>query len=195
MMRTMTSIVAVVAALTPGVASAAAGAHGEWTFAIEGWYLIDFVVFLALLIWGVRGPAKRFLKARHDRIKADLAEAERQQKKAAIDLADFQKLLAGLDAEVATITSEFEGDGQREKARIIAEAREQADRIRANVSRGVQQETAKLREELEALLVGKVLAHAEGKIKAQLSAASQRDMFNRYIQDLEKLEDLDRYAA
>jgi len=179
----------------PGVALAAGDAHpGQFGLA-EAFYVLNFVVLLLVLYFWAMPRARDFLVKRHEQAKAELTEAGRLKAEADVKLAEYRRLMAGLDAEVAKIREEFRADGERERARILAEAEESAARLRLAAQKQIQQETAKLRADLEREVVAQVLASTEAKVRAQLNAATQRDMANDYIQGLESLEKLDQFAA
>jgi len=180
--------------LASSVALAADGGHGEFGLA-EGFYILNFVVLLLVLYFWALPRAKDFLVKRHDQAAAELVEAGRLKAEADAKLADYKRLMDGLEAEVAKIRDEFRADGERERARILAEAQESAERMRLAAKRQIQQETAKLRAELEQEVVAEVLASTEAKVKAQLNASTQREMANDYIAGLEGLEQLDQFAA
>src|SRR5690606_37185148 len=56
---------AVIASASPALA---AGGHG-FSFTVEGFYIIDFVI-LAVLLWAVtKGPIKKFFLKRHEDVK------------------------------------------------------------------------------------------------------------------------------
>src|SRR5690606_41332430 len=64
--------------------------------------------------------------------------------------------------------SQFEADGEREKARILVEAEAQVEKIQANARKTLEQEMAKLREQLEHELVAQVLEATEAKVRMKL---------------------------
>ncbi|TNF23599.1 MAG: hypothetical protein EP329_27135 [Deltaproteobacteria bacterium] len=183
------------ATFASGAAMAAeGGGHGEFGLA-DGFQIINFVVLLLVLYFWALPRAKDYLVKRHDRAAAELVEAKHLKEEADAKLAEYQRLMTGLEAEVAKIRDEFRADGERERARILAEAEESAARMRTAAQKQIQQETAKLRQELEQEVVAEVLASTEAKVRAQLNAATQRDMANDYIKGLEGLEKLDQFAA
>ncbi|MCA9514187.1 MAG: ATP synthase F0 subunit B [Myxococcales bacterium] len=185
-------------ALAPAVALAAEGGHHEAGFGmIELWYVVDFLIF-AFVLWYVlfkKGTVQRFLLARHNAAKAEMEEATRLKAEAEAKLAEYARLRAGLDAEIAAIREQFRVDGERERERILADAKAQAERLRVTAEKQLQQETAKLREELEHEVVKAVLEATEAQVKAQMGGTAQRQLFNSYIKDLESLDSLGRFAA
>ena len=91
--------------------SALAGGNGHgFSFTVEGFYIIDFVIFVFLLWWLLKGPAKRFLEGRHDRIKAELETATRLKEEAEAKLAEVERMLGGLEREIATVREQFQAD-------------------------------------------------------------------------------------
>lgn len=180
--------------VTPGVALAAGDGHGDFS-KIEAFFILNFVVFVFIL-WKFAVPRLNdFLGRRHAQVKADLEEAGRLKREADATLAEYKRLMGGLDQEIATIRDQFRADGERERARIIAEAEETARRMRASAEKQIKQEAAKLRDELEREVVAEVLAATEALARAQMNAATQREMFSDYIAGLERLDQLDQFAA
>lgn len=198
MKRLLQFALAALAALAPAVAVAAEGEHHATGFGmLELWYVVDFLVF-AFILWYVlfkKGTVQRFLLARHNAAKAEMQEATRLKAEAEAKLAEYARLRAGLDAEIAAIREQFRLDGERERERLLADAEAQAERLRVGAEKQLQQETAKLREELEREVVRSVLDATEARVSAQMSGNTQRQLFNSYISDLESLEALGRFAA
>lgn len=185
MKRLSTALVAL-AVLTPGTAFASGG----WTFAVEGFYIIDFVIFLGLLVWFVKKPAKAFLAARYERITSEMQAASRMKAAADAKLAEIDKLLSGLDGEVAGVREQFRQDGEREKARILAEAQAQSEKLRGAVDKQLEQEAAALKQTLSAELAAAVLTATEAKVKAKIDQATHKSLNGSYIDNLEKLDRL-----
>ena len=179
--------------VTPGVALAAGG-HGGFGL-VEALHVVHCVVLLLVLYFWALPRAREYMIKRHDHAKAELVEASRLKDEADAKLAEYKRLMAGLEAEVLQIREQFRADGERERARVVAEAEESAAKMRAAAEKQIRQETAKLRAELEHEVVLQVLASTEAKVRAQLNAATQRDMANDYIQALEGLDKLDQFAA
>ncbi len=189
LIRTISLSLAIVGATAP--AALAAGGHGDFSFAVEGWYIIDFVILVALLFFLLKGPAKRYLEGRHDRIKAELEAATRLREEAESRLRDIDAMMKGLEAEIAVVREQFRQDGEREAARIQQETRGACERLDAALARQREQEVAKLREQLETELVSSVLSAAEAKLKKKLDAKTHARVASDFIDALEKVPSLD----
>jgi len=182
-----TTFVAAVPALAAG--------SGDFSFTIEGFYIIDFVILVALLGYLLKGPARKWLADRHDRVKAELEAATNLRLEAERRLAEVDALLGGLEAEVAQIREQFRQDGEREAARIVHEASVAAERHEAGLGRQLEQEQAKVREQLERELVAAVLKSTEEKLQARLDSKAQTDITAGFVSDLEKMPALSSRAA
>ncbi|MFO0746495.1 MAG: ATP synthase F0 subunit B [Myxococcota bacterium] len=186
MKRLVAATLGALALLTPGIALASGG----WTFSVEGFYIIDFVIFAGLLVYFVRGPAKKFLAARYERITAEITAASRLKAEADLKLLEVEKLLSDFEAEVGRIREQFRQDGEREKARVLADASAQTEKLRTTVVKQLEQEAAALKETLSKELTAAVLASTEAKVKAKVDQATHKALNGSYIDSLEKLESL-----
>lgn len=176
------------------MASPALAAGGGFSLTVEGFYIIDFIIYVWLLWFFLKGPAKSFLVNRYEKIKAELEAATRLREAAEARLSELDKLVSQVETEVGTIRKQFEADGEREKERIQREAETQVEKIQQSARKTLEQEMAKLREQLEHELVAQVLEATETKVRAKLDPAAQKRLATSYVDDLEKLERLDRAA-
>lgn len=169
-------------------------AEGGFRFTVEGFYIIDFVI-LVVLLWAVtKGPIRKFFQKRHDDVKHEMETATRLRQEAEKKLAELDKVMSGLESEIAQIREQFRADGEREKARILAAAEGDANKIREGAKKTIEQEMAKLREQLEAELVKSVMESAEAKVRQRLDQATQKKLATSYVDALEKLDKLEQAA-
>lgn len=171
-------------------ASAHAAGDGSWSFAVEGLYIIDFVIFIGLLAWLVRGPARKFIRARYERVTSEMEAASRVKAEADAKLAEVDKLFTTLEKEIVAIRDQFKADGERERARVVAETEASVTKLRQSVQKQLEQDTAVLRETLEKELVAALLAATEAKVRARVDQATHKALAGAYIANLEKLDDL-----
>ncbi len=190
MMRLHLTLVALVATASPALA-----AGGGWSFGIEGYYILDFVIFVGLIWFFVKGPARKFLEERHDRIKEDMESATRLKEAAEAELATYEAKRAGLAGEVAELRAGFQTDGVNEQQRLMNEASAAAAKMRGATDVQLEQQAAQVRSELEIELIDQVLTSTEEKVRAKMTSVTQRQLFEAYVAELEKLENLDQFAA
>ena len=184
---------AVLALASASPALAASEAHG-FSFRVEGFYILDFVIMVGLLWWLLKGPIKKFFLKRHESVAYEMETATRLRQEAEKKLAELDQMMAGLEKEIAQVRESFRADGEREKARILAEAEVNAEKIRQNAKKTLEQEMAKLREQLELEMVKAVMEGAEAKVRQKLDQATQKRLASGYVDALEKLERLEQAA-
>src|SRR5512135_3513039 len=98
-----------------------------WAFLVK---LLNFAVMLGILLKFAAKPFKDFLKNRADAVRQKVDEADRLLKEAQSLNSTCEARLAGLDAEMEAFRKKALEEAEKEKARIVAEARVLAERIR-----------------------------------------------------------------
>jgi len=174
-----------------GVSSApavlAAAPHHGFSLTVEGFYILDFII-LVVVLWAVlKGPVKKYLLKRHEHVLHELETATRLRQEAEVKLAELDKMMAGLESEIAGIREQFRVDGEREKARILAQAAVSAEKIRDNAKKTLAQEMAKLREQLQRELVSSVLEATEARVRQKLDQATQKKLATSYLDAIDQL--------
>lgn len=119
----------------------------------EFFVAVGFTIFLGVLIYvGAHKRVTAGIDSRVDRIKGELAEAERLRREAEELLASFERKTAEAEAEAKSIVEQ----AKREAEMIAQEARERLDEF---VARGERQVTEKI-------------AQAEAQASAEVRAAA-----------------------
>lgn len=147
-----------------------------------GWMLINFTVLLLLLVKFVRQPLNTFLRERHQRVAADVAEASRLREQAQRELDEVQGKIEQLAAEIASIKEAARQQAAEEKKRMLLEAEDQADQIIVSAKRAVRQEIESAKRRLEA-----------AALRAGMEAA--RQILQRSIEDQDHVRLHEEYVA
>jgi len=111
----------------------------QFHYDAEFFVAVGFTLFLGVLLWA--GAHKKFagaIDARVDRIKAELAEAERLRSEAEALLASFEEKRAAAETEAAAIVAR----ARTEADQLAAEARQRLDEFVARSARQVEQKIA-----------------------------------------------------
>ncbi|MFT5429798.1 MAG: F-type H+-transporting ATPase subunit b [Myxococcota bacterium] len=163
------------------------GGHGP-SFNIEGFYAINFLVFVGFLVWKLKGPLAAFLTGRRDRMTKDIQEARQMREEAEAKLAEYDKRLGSLESEIQGILDDARAQGETERERIVAEATQAAERLRTEAKTRIEQETRKLQLELRRKMVDLSVEVAERIITEKITDTHRRRMVTEYIGDLENRE-------
>lgn len=161
---------------------------GGPSFAIEGYYLIDFAVYVGLLVFFLRKPIADFVATRRATIVADIEEARKLRDEAREKLVDYEKRLDNLEDEIQAILSDARTAGEEQRKQMMLEASKAAERLRADAKNRLETETRKLQHELQTRTVELAVQVAEGLISTKMAASHRRRFVSDYITDLEGRE-------
>ena len=169
------SLIALSLTALPALALASEGAeHGS--HGVETLFLpvVNFVIYLALLIYFVRKPIvsgweKRRLDIENlaSRGEKELAEAQRQ-------LQEVQVALQGVEQRVQEISLSLTKASEEEVKQIIVEAQNKAQATVEQANRKVAAESRALEDTLRKELLEQVLRSAEKLVQGRASAASDK---------------------
>ena len=125
-----------------------------------------FVLFL-LASYLLFNPARELLKKRQDKIKDDIDTANKDKEEAAALKADYDAKIKDIQKESEEILSEARKNAKANEAQIIAEAKEEANRIIKNAENEALLEKQRAYDEMKqemisiaSLMAGKVVAQS-----------------------------------
>ena len=110
--------------------------------------LVNFLIFLYLIKRYLLPLAKDYLKTRREEIAAAVREADEAKRRADALLRDYQNRLARLSEETRVIREALRAEGEREKAKLLAEAEILVTGIKTDADFLVEQEVKLTRQEL-----------------------------------------------
>ncbi len=147
-----------------------------------GWRVLDFAVLLAILVWALKkADVKGSLKARRDGIEKALQEAVTAREAAEKKMAEYQGKLTKANEEIEAISLAIREEGQREKARIIGEAKAAAEKIKEQARQTSEQEVVKARTELRAEAARLAVQLAEQTLKEKIEKNDQDRLVGEYL--------------
>lgn len=132
------------------------------------WMVVSMLAFLALVSKPVKKSVLAMLDGRRDKVRSELAEAERLRSEA-------QELLAASQRQHREAVQEAEG--------IIASAKEQATRMRAEAAESLKQLVAS-REEAALAKIAQAEANATREARelaSQLALAASRELLKQKL--------------
>ena len=170
------------------------GGHGHgFNMNEHGFYVVDFLVFILVIGYFVKKPAKEFLENRHDAVRSEMDEAGKVLTEAQARLDQYEGQLKGLGDEAKQVNQDFHADGDREKARLEDETVSTVAKIKRDLETRMNQENARIRGELPVKVCSEALELAEAKIRSSIDKSTQRRLVKQYISDLQKIEQLGEY--
>lgn len=162
------------------LASEASG-HGGGQLKDFLYRLLDFGITFGALYFLLRGPLKRALGDRRQRLADELEQARQMQASAESRFAACQQQLADADAQIAKLTAELQGESAMQCRRIEDQAQKLAAEIRAEASRSAEREIAAARKQLHAEAVRLAMELAEQRLKQQMVPEDHVRMVDEYL--------------
>ncbi len=193
--RVLAGLTLTTAGLLCSVAQATGGGgHGElhvnwfeWKTEAPpvGWFIIDFIVFLGLLVYFTRKPIKAAFRQRHERIKLALDEAKAVHDQAVARYENYKGKLANVEDEAGQFVARGREDGAAECDRILAAGRQYSERLRVDSVTIVEQEVRAANLRLQREAARKVLDATEEILKAEIADPDRKRLIEEAIIQLE----------
>ncbi|MBK8480211.1 MAG: hypothetical protein IPL40_03385 [Proteobacteria bacterium] len=136
--------------------------------------LLNFSLLLLLLVRLGRRPLRTFLDTRRRELSEQIAEATQLRVRAEQQLAAAQRLLAGVEREVAELRAQATRDADHERERLLAEAAAESQRIIAVAERSLEQEVERIKRRLEVGAIAAALEAAERLLHDRVTAEDRQ---------------------
>jgi F-type H+-transporting ATPase subunit b len=166
-----------------GGGEAHGGGHGgaaQWKDFM--WRCIDFAALVLIMVWAVKkADMKKALADRQAGIDKALREADELKSAAEKKFAEYNARLAQANKEAEELQKIIREDGLAEKARIVAEAKVAAERIKDQAKVMADQEIARARAELRAEASHLAVQLAEQTLKGAMGPADQDRLVGEYL--------------
>lgn len=144
-------VAGLLAGLTPALAFASGGqcAPDEFCFTIHGYYIINFVVFVAILFFAGKKALAETLQKRYAEVAKEIEAAQAAKSAAEEKFLAYKQRVERLEDENAKLLAEVRTGTEAEVQQILAEARAASDKLQAEVALRATQENKRLRDELQ----------------------------------------------
>jgi F-type H+-transporting ATPase subunit b len=193
--RMKTKMVGILAGfLMVATAAAALAAGGEGHHVDSGVLLKDFLyrcfnfaVTFGLLAYFVTKPIRKGLAGRKEGIEKALGEAKAAQDRAEAKFAEYDDKLTKASAEIDDIYAAIKREGEMERERILANAREMAHKIEDEAKKSAALEIAKARVELQREASDMALKLAEELLKKNFNSNDQNRLVDEYMKKVGEL--------
>lgn len=160
-----------------------AGTHGfDWGIWLTN--VINFLIFLGILWYFAAPKVKEYFVERRKELLADLEEAKRLRQEAEARLEEYKAKLDTLEGKREELLAEYEAQGEREKERLIEEAKSQIAKMREDAEATIDQEVKKAVSDLEKQAVDLAVEMARDLADEKLERSEQNALLEKYVDDL-----------
>jgi len=170
---------------TPAIALA--GGDAGFEFEVHGYYIIDFIIFVGIIVYFGRKPIAAMLDQRHKSVAEEIQKAHAMHAEAEAKYNEYRFRLERLDAELSTVLDDVRKGTEVEVDRILEDARKAADRIASDEKTRLEQEAKKIRDNLARHAAEVALELAEVQVRTRLAKDGKQDqLVDRVVNELEK---------
>ena len=169
-----------------------------WSLAAEGpngwffpsdikefwWGTAAFLVVLALMVWKLLPVVQSAMTARSERIRDEIAAAEKARNDAEANLADLRTKLDDADAESARIVRDAGTQAERIKADLISRAEAEVVDARAKAELEVHASHDQATADIQAAVAAQAVEAAEQVVSAELDQSTHDQLIDRYIEQV-----------
>jgi ATP synthase F0 subunit b len=151
-----------------------------------GWFIVDFVIFVALLVHFARKPIARAFAQRHESIRRSLRDAEQAHAAAQSAYDVIRGKLGNADSAAAEVLASGRRDGEADRDRIVQAAGDYAERLRKDSGSVAAQEEDQARQRLRGVAIVESLGRAQQWLRTELSDADRSRLLEEALTELEK---------
>ncbi len=160
----------------------AAGDGGAMTLV---WQVLNLVLLFIVLFVFARKPIQGFFRDRRDRIQTDVETAARMRQEAEERHEELQRQLAELDSELTRIRTTARERAESERARILADARASAERVRQDSRIAIDQELRRALDELRREAADLSVEMAGELLRSGVGDADRERLLDEFIGKVE----------
>lgn len=180
---TLTTLVAILLVATPAFAEGHGGEHEIHVVYLVG-VVINFLIFVFLLgKLAIPAMNKKYADQRRELVE-HLDSAKKLREMAEDKLAEYQTRLDGLEHERQEILDRYHVQGETERDRLIADAKNQIEKMKINAATLIEQEQRRAIKDLEQEAVDLAVKLAEEKLVVQVSEETDARMIDQLSQIL-----------
>jgi len=163
-------------------------ASGDAHHSVEGgvllkdflWRLLNFSLTVAILVYFVSKPLKNAMASRREGIEQAIKASEDAAEAAQAKYAEYDNKLIQAESEIETIKGSIKEEAELEKERIVAEAKQMAEKIKLDAQKASDNEIAKARLTLQQEAVTMAVSIAEDVLKKAVTKEDQARLVEEY---------------
>jgi F-type H+-transporting ATPase subunit b len=146
--------------------------------------LANFAILAGVLVYFLRAPVRTYLESRATAIRSDLVAASEMRATATAQLAEIERKLQSLPAELAALKAQGAQDVAAEQARIAQAAALERERLIEQTRREIATRLQVARRELTQHAAQLAVQIAEERIRRTITPDDQLRLVQRYTEQL-----------
>lgn len=159
---------------------AAGGGHGSVKDLI--YPLINFIVFLAILVWAVKPKMQLGFNKANQEVQEVMERANKKSQESAVLLAEQEGKLANLDSEVKKLFASIDERKQVFEKAYEQETEEKISKLEEDATKKIETERKQQIDKISGELLNQVITQAKEKIR---TGGQQESVANKLVGDLQ----------
>jgi F-type H+-transporting ATPase subunit b len=151
------------------------------------WVLVIFIVLVFVLYRTAWKNVLAGLKAREDRIRKDIADAEAARLKAEAALREYTQTLTDAEGKVRDILARAAADAERLGQSIRMQAQSESEEIKERANREIEASKNQALREIYEQAANLSTSIAEKILRRNLNVDDQRDLVTRSLEQMQEL--------
>ncbi|HEV2293665.1 MAG TPA: F0F1 ATP synthase subunit B [Tepidisphaeraceae bacterium] len=151
------------------------------------WVIIIFVALLAILYPTAWKSVLAGLKAREERIRRDIADAEAARARAEGTLREYNQQLASAEGQIREMLAKAQADGERIGTNLRMQAQQESEEIKNRATRDIEAAKDQALAEVYERTAELATAVAEKILRRNLNADDQRDLVSRSLEQVQTI--------
>ncbi len=148
---------------------------------------INFAILVAALVYFLKKPLKEYLLRRHETVKEKIEEADRLLREAEEAKKVYEEKLSGLEGEIVAFRASALEEMEKEKKKILDDARGLASRISEQARLAYEQEMKEALAKVRAEIAGRTITAAEQKVREMFGKKDHDLMVEEFIQKVRSI--------
>lgn len=147
-------------------------------------HIINIVILYFLLRLIIYKPVSKFMKERAGRIQKQMKDADEARTMAAEEKERFDNKISELDMSIDKILTENEAKAREAAAKIIEEAKKQADVILSDAREQARQEVKKTMESMQDQIADVAVEIAERILSREINAQDNYALMSEFFEQV-----------
>lgn len=148
---------------------------------------LNFAIMAGILGYFITKPIRKGMAARREGIEKELRDARAAKEEAESKFAEYDRKLNKASAEIEEIYTSIRKEGELEREKILANAREMAEKIRLEAEKTAANEVSKAQAQLRMDATRMAIEIAEEILKSNFTREDHSRLVDEYLQKVGEL--------
>ncbi len=154
---------------------------------MNSWRVLNFLILAYFLVRLLKKPLSSFFQESARAIREQLQGTEQACQKAEQELQEMENRLEALDQEIKKLQGVIGEHGQKERDKIIANARQTAEQVMEKAKLEAVYSAQQAKNQLRLEVIDAAVRTAAESIRMVIESGDQERLVNEYLQDLKQM--------